>query len=359
MTPALLTGDHFTAREIFDRETERIFRTHWLSVARSETMAQAGQYLTTELTGERLLLIRGADAIPRGMYNVCRHRGAVMLDEPQGTLTGGCVTCPYHAWSYDEQGRLTRAPNMPAEGWDRAAFGLGPVVCQEWNGYLMLRLSGHGEVRDEFAPLHAKIDAWDLPLLRVAASLEYEVAANWKLLFHNYSECYHCPTVHPTLNRLTPYRSAANDLLSGGLLGGPMLLNDGVASMSLSGRSVARPLPRLSPQEQRQVAYYTVFPNMFLSTHPDYVMVHRLQREAVDCTRVTCEFLFHPESMAGAGFDPSPAVEFWDQTNRQDWEVCERVQRGAATRGFVPGVYSPFESVLPHFDAHYLRVLEG
>ncbi len=357
MIPARLTGDHFTHRSVFDRETERIFRTHWLCAIRAEAIDQPGQYATANVENARLLLMRGKDGVARAMHNVCRHRGAIMVDEAQGTLTGGCVTCPYHAWAYDDHGRLMRAPNLLDDD-DRSALGLNAVACQEWNGYLMLNLTGHGDLPAAFAPLQEKVQAWDMPQLRIAASLHYEVAANWKLLFHNYSECYHCPTVHPALNRLTPYRSAANDLLDGAFLGGPMRLNEGVATMSISGQAITAPLPRLSVQERRQVAYYTVFPNMFISTHPDYVMVHRLQRHDVDATAVTCEFLFHPSALATPGFDAGPAVEFWDQTNRQDWAVCERVQQGAASLGFTPGFYTSFESVLPHFDAHYLQALE-
>ena len=103
----------------------------------------------------------------------------------------------------------------------------------------------------------------------------YEVEANWKLFFHNYSECYHCPTVHPHLNKLTPYRNTENDLDEGPVLGGPMWMSNPEGSMTIGGERCAPPFAGLSAEERGRVYYYTVFPSAFLSFHPDYVLVHR------------------------------------------------------------------------------------
>jgi Rieske 2Fe-2S family protein len=160
--------------------------------------------------------------------------------------------------------------------------------------------------------------------------------------------------VHPALNALTPYQASDNDFTSGPILGGPMYLADGVESMTRTSCHIAAPRPRLDSRQRRSVYYYTVFPSFFLSLHPDYVMIHRLQPVAVDRTLVHCDFFCHPDEVARPSFDPAPAVEFWDLTNRQDWHVCELVQQGAVSREFRPGPYAELESVVAAFDRHYL-----
>ena len=116
-----------------------------------------------------------------------------------------------------------------------------------------------------------------------------------------------------------------------------MELMDHAETMSLSGESRGVPLRGLDDRQRREVIYAQLFPNMLVSAHPDYVMTHRLEPLAPGRTRVTCQWLFPPEAFAVEGFDPSYAVEFWDLTNRQDWQACESVQRGVASRGYRQG----------------------
>ncbi len=178
-------------------------------------------------------------------------------------------------------------------------------------------------------------------------------------MVENYSECYHCPTLHPQLNRLTPFRDSTNDLEDGPFLGGPMRLTGDSQSMTMTGRSCASPLGSVAGEDLRLVYYYTVFPNMLLSLFPDYALVHRLERRAVDQTRIVCDWLFHPEAMHQPGFDPSDAIEFWSVTNTQDWQVSEMSHRGIASRAYVPGPYAELESMIAAWDREYLRALEG
>lgn len=130
-----------------------------------------------------------------------------------------------------------------------------------------------------------------------------------------------------------------------------MQLESSAETLSMDGKFAGPPFPGLRAEQLRRASFYTIFPTMFVSTHPDYVLVHYLKRIDVNLTRVRCEFLVHPEAMAE--FQPERAVALWDLTNRQDWHVSELVQRGASSPGYRPGPYSPFESVLPRFDEYY------
>ncbi len=352
-----LPQEYFTSSDIFERESERIFTRSWLCAGRSTTLPQTGSYFIATVLGESIILTRDSDGNARAFYNVCRHRGTRLCTEPQGQFSGG-IQCPYHTWTYSLSGELLGAPNMKdVHGFDRSAYPLHSVATAEWEGFLFINLSEAPEpFENTFAPLLKHFEAWGLKDLRIAHSTTYEVNANWKLIFQNYNECYHCPTVHPLLAKLTPYKSATNHFDEGPFLGGSMQISMEGGSMTMDGRACAS---ALSEEEKDVVHYYTLFPSMFLSLHPDYVLVHRLERIRPDLTRIQCQWLFHPDAMTKADFDPNPAIEFWDLTNKQDWNVCELSQKGIGSRAYVPGPYSNLESLLAAFDREYLRSMEG
>ncbi len=354
-----LPGEYYTAAEIYRTERERIFSRAWTYVGHVSQVAEAGDFFAARVDGESLLVTRARDGRIRAFYNVCRHRGSRLCTEDSGRFGGG-IQCPYHAWTYELDGRLRAAPTMDeVAGFDRAEWPLRQAALESLDGFLFVSLATAPEPFSEvFAPLAGKFAAWRVPELASAHRTEYRVEANWKLLFQNYSECYHCPNVHPILNRLTPYRDSTNDLEEGPFLGGPMRLAAGAgASMTMNGRACAAPLGGVAGPDLELVYYYTVFPNLFVSLHPDYVLVHRSEPEGPSSTRIVCDWYFHPEAVETEGFDPSGAVEFWDMTNRQDWELCRISQEGIASRAYSPGPYSELESQLAAFDRHYLERL--
>jgi Rieske 2Fe-2S family protein len=244
-------------------------------------------------------------------------------------------------------------------GFDAAELPLHPVALEIWEGFVFLNLGPHpAPLREALPDLAGRFGHWPLAELRSVHQTVYEVEANWKLFFHNYSECYHCPTVHPHLNRLTPYRNTTNDLVEGPVLGGPMWMKNPDGSMTMDGERCADPFPGLTEDERGRVFYYTLLPSGFLSFHPDYVLVHRARPLAIDRTRIVCDWLFHPAAIDAPGFDPGPAIEFWDLTNRQDWELCANAHRGVVSRAWTPGPYSDLESQLAAFDRYYLGILD-
>ena len=186
--------------------------------------------------------------------------------------------------------------------------------------------------------------------LRLGHRIVYDVAANWKLIIQNYSECLHCPGVHPALQRLSHFLSSENEPANPSYLGGSMDLREGIDTLSMDGQRHRPCLPGLPAEEHRRVHFYAVLPNLLLSLHPDYVMTHTLWPRAVDRTEIVCEWHFHPDAMAGPTFSPDDAVSFWDLTNRQDWHVCEQMQLGLRSRAYRPGPYSNREDLLHGFD---------
>jgi Rieske 2Fe-2S family protein len=160
--------------------------------------------------------------------------------------------------------------------------------------------------------------------------------------------------IHPQLSTVLPYQSGANDLVEGPFLGGYMEITPPNESATLSGRACGRLVsPVLPDHDRRRAFYYTLMPNLMLSIHPDYLNYYLLTPVAADRTVVESEWLFHPESGRDAAFNPSDAIGFWDVTNRQDWDICERSQLGISSRRYEQGPYSPRESIPAAWDREY------
>jgi len=353
-----LPREYFVSPEVWETEQERIFGRSWLLAGHLSQLREPGSYFTHEVGRENVLVVRDREGVVRAFHNHCRHRGTRLCAEHSGTL-GTAIQCPYHAWTYGLDGALRAAPNMQGvAGFDRSDYPLRPVALATWEGFVFVNLDSDPVPFAEALPgLQTRFAQWRLPELASAHQTVYEVEANWKLFFHNYSECYHCPNVHPHLNMLTPYRNTENDLDEGPVLGGPMWMSNPDGSMTMHGERCAPPLPGLSAEERGRVYYYTLFPSAFLSFHPDYVLVHRAQPLSWDLTRIRCDWYFHPDAIAAPGFDPQPAIDFWDLTNRQDWELCTNAFKGVVSRAWQPGPYSELESQLAAFDRQYLRTI--
>ncbi len=349
---------YLVSPDIFAAERRRILARRWTCVAHHSEIPNPGDFVARDIAGESLLVVRGDDGDLRTFFNVCRHRGSRLTEAPGGTFRGA-IRCPYHAWSYDLGGRLRGAPHMDdTPGFDKTQLPLITARTEQWEGLIFVTLDESADpITDAFAPLHGKFAAWNVPHLRVARRIDYDVVANWKLIFENYSECYHCPGVHPALARLTPYDQAENDLHEGPFLGGFMPVRAG-GSVTQSGTLCAPPVGDLASGDLGRIYYYSIFPNLLLSLHPDYVMMHTLWPQSEARTRIRCEWLFHAGAFGRPDFHPEDAIEFWDVTNRQDWHVCEQSQLGASSRAYRPGPYSPRESIAAAFDREYLRVME-
>jgi Rieske 2Fe-2S family protein len=349
---------YFISPEVFAQEKERIFSRQWVLVGHQSQLAKPGDYFLAEVAGESLVVVRDKRGDIRGFYNVCRHRGSRLIEGRNGQLSAA-IQCPYHAWTYALDGRLLGAPHMDdVPGFDKSDYPLHRVNLGLWEGFIFVNLAEAGSrtgfvsLEDWFAPLQGKFSHWNMSILQPAKRIEYDVSANWKLMFENYSECYHCPGVHPQLQKVSPYDSAENDLREGPFLGGFMKINPG-KSLTTSGNACAAFVGKI--ENLQQVFYYSIFPNMLLSLHPEYVMVHQLWPQSPERTLIVCDWLFHPEAFGRKDFRPDDAIEFWDMTNKQDWHVCELSQQGISSRAYEPGPYSARETIPAAWDEYYLQ----
>ncbi len=353
-----LPASSYVSPENFVNERERIFARCWIGAGRLDWIANPGDFFTIEVAGESLIVTRDRSSSVHAFYNVCRHRGTRLCEQRSGRFQGS-IQCPYHAWTYGLDGALNAARNMAeVTGFDRRDYSLHEAAVADWEGFIFVNLARDPEPFERaLSPLIGRFTQWDLGRLRTGRTIEYDIACNWKLVFQNYSECYHCPLVHPQLDKLSPSDSGRNDLTDGPVLGGYSELRSHAASLTITGHTTRPPLGRVDGEDLDRIYYYTIFPSMLLSLHADYVMVHYVKPLAIDRTHVACTWLFDPATMEVPHFDPSDAVDFWDVTNRQDWHVSELTQLGLKSRAYAPGPYSNAEGLLGAFDRHYQHVI--
>jgi Rieske 2Fe-2S family protein len=353
-----LPQKYFVSPDVFAKERSEIFSKQWLLVGHQSQIPAAGDYIVQDVNRESIIVIRDKDEEIRAFYNVCRHRGTRLKEHRAGEASSSghasIIQCPYHAWTYGLDGRLIGAPHMDeVPGFSKSDYPMHPLNLGVWEGFIFVNLEKNPTPLEKWlAPLKEKFSHWNMSILRPAKRIEYHARANWKLMFENYSECYHCPGVHPQLQKVSPYDSAENDLREGPFLGGFMRINPG-KSLTMSGNACAAFVGKI--ENLQQVFYYSIFPNMLLSLHPEYVMVHQLWPQSPERTLIICDWLFHPDAFARSDFNPNDAIEFWDMTNKQDWHVCELSQQGISSRAYEPGPFSSRESIPAAWDEYYLR----
>lgn len=340
----------------YGREAEAIFHREWFCVGRTEQIAEAGDFLHVEIAGERVLVVRDRDGKIGAFFNVCAHRGAELVpDSPapgacggrSGRFSGGAVRCQYHAWTYELDGRLRGAPFLEfTKERPRERYSLRAMPVSEWAGFLWVNVAGADAppartLEDQVAAVAAKVVRYPLADLRIGHRIVYDVAANWKVLAENYNECYHCGPVHPELCQIVPAFKRAGGAGLDWADGVPH--RPGAWTFTASGTSSRPPFPGLNEKERDHHKGEIVYPNLWLSLAAEHVAAFTLFPRGAGATQVVCDFLFHREEVAKTTFDPRDVVEFWDVVNRQDWAVCESVQRGMASRGFRGGLYAPME----------------
>jgi Rieske 2Fe-2S family protein len=356
MLESTLPSSWYLDEGVYALEREHIFMREWVCAGREEELPGPGDHKVLDIYGESILLVRNREGLLRAFYNVCRHRGASLCpagkqeeSDDRLPLKGGVIgkrtiICPYHAWSYDLDGNLKRAPHMKEEmGFSAKDIQLHPVGCKTWGGFIFLNLTP--EQAPSFSELIAapseQFQHYPLADLRIGRTIRYEVNANWKVLCENYNECYHCGVVHPELCRIVPaFREAGGaglDWERG------VAHREGATTFTATGTTNRRSFPGLNEDEQVRHKGDLIYPNMFLSVARDHVVAFLLHAKGAAHTAIDCHFLFETHEMEKADFDPSDAVEFWHLVNRQDWTICERVQLGMNSRVHERGVFSPME----------------
>ena len=284
-----LPTSYYLSEEIYAQEKEKIFCHEWFCAGREEQLPNPGDFRVLDIVGESILVVRTKEGDLKAHYNVCRHRGAQLCApaethgcDPYGVeLKGGVlgatgIRCPYHQWTYALDGRLLNAPHFAeGDGFSKSEFSLYPVGLETWGGFFFLNLTP-GEFTGERRSLHqqlaeitSRVQRYPLRDLRTAATITYDVKANWKAIVENYNECYHCGGVHPELCEVVPaFRNQGGAQLDWER-GIPH--REGASTFTFSGTTTRAPFPGLDKDEKVRHKGELIYPNFMLSLAADHV----------------------------------------------------------------------------------------
>ena len=354
-----LERDYYTSNEILTQEYENIFFNHWICGGRESELSEPGQYKIINIGSESIIILKDHKNKIRSYYNLCRHRGTRLCENPNGKFSNS-IQCKYHGWAYSLNGNLIGSPHMDkVQNFYKSDFGLHPVPLKLWEGFIFINLSKNPiDFENSFEPIIGKFREWNISDLHIFDKKFYRVKGNWKLVIQNYCECYHCPILHPDLAAIHNYMSGKNDLYEGAFLGGYMEFNKNKKSITESGQLCCPILPNITKENENRVYYYSIFPNMLLSLHPEYVMFHTIWPDGNNQCTVECYWLFTKNVVESTNYKPQEAVDFWDLTNKQDWHISELSQLGIQSRKYFPSPYSGQESLLAAFDEFYKNALK-
>ncbi len=364
-----LAREFYTDPDIFQLDLQQIFYKEWLFAAHTVELPQSGSYLTLQIGAYPVLLTRAGDGIIRAFINSCRHRGARVCPNPTGTAPR--LVCPYHQWTYHLDGRLFAARQM-GQGFDRKPWGLQQIRCETAAGYIFVCVDP--QPRD-FGPTRRQLELYLLPHRISEARVAFESTiieeGNWKLVWENNRECYHCAANHPELARtypdtptVTSVSGAADDpqiaehwrrCESVGLASQLALATDGqvrtarmpmlgeAVSYTLTGRpAVNRPLSHSIPRDLNigalLVFHYPTSWNHFLA---DHAISFRVLPLGPTRTALTTKWLVHAEAVEGVDYDVHELTGVWLATNEQDQRIVRENQIGMNCPAYEPGPLSP------------------
>ncbi len=340
-----------------------IFERHWIQAGLTGEISRPGDYLTLDIGGSSILILRQQDGTIAGFFNTCRHRGAQLCRESRGHL-GRRLVCPYHQWTYDLSGQLIRAPRMP-EGFAPGGYQLRPLRVETLAGLIFVCLA---DEPPDFAPfrqaLEPMLEPHELGRAKVAHTVTLIERANWKLVMENARECYHCQAGHPQLMRsfsdftapdvsgrtaawIAAYetRCEAKGLKAGPVIGpwyeiGRYPLADGAVSYTMDGRpAVARKLGRVGDGDVGAM-WWAVQPNAFSHVVGDYGFFFQALPTGPCETTVTGKWIVHEDAVEGVDYELARLLTVWNATNDQDRALAENNQRGVKSLAYEPGPYS-------------------
>jgi phenylpropionate dioxygenase-like ring-hydroxylating dioxygenase large terminal subunit len=356
----------------FEHEMHRVLLRHWHCVGHSSEVRNPGDFFTVDILGESLVIVCGQDARVRALLNVCRHRGSRVCTERSGHARGAVFVCPYHAWSYNLDGSLRAARQMPAE-FDRAAYGLKGINAVVVEGLIFVSFAEPPlGLEHVAAALSGSARTYGWADAKVAHRETYVVNANWKLAVENYMECYHCGPAHEEYSRFHLYaRPAAlnreadarlrertqalgvsiREVDHWGLNAMPGQeaadsLRSSLADGAVSGSEDGGPLAPLMGQFadfDGGVTFFDVGLTSNFLAYPDHGLIYRFVPRSVNRTDMEVIWLVRADAHAGVDYDLERLTWLWKLTSVADKRIIELNQQGITSRYYEPGPYSPME----------------
>ncbi|HMK80305.1 MAG TPA: aromatic ring-hydroxylating dioxygenase subunit alpha [Xanthobacteraceae bacterium] len=375
----------YTDPDFYRLDLECIFHREWLFAGHDCELAKSGSYLTLQVGDYPVIVVRDGKGTIRAFHNTCRHRGSRICAAEKGKAVR--LVCPYHQWTYELDGRLLFARDMGAD-FDTSAFGLKPVHCESVAGYIFICVA---QAAPDFAPVRAHLTPYLAPhrLAEAKVAVEKTVVqkGNWKLVWENNRECYHCRINHPELIRSYPEAPSVTGTTGGeenpevaehwhrceaaGLPSTLRLSPDGqyrtarmpllrdAVSYTMTGKAaVRRPLSDsvLTPQIGTMLLFH--YPSTWNHMLGDHALSFRVQPMGPRETRLTTKWLVHKDATEGIDYSLEELTKVWDATNEQDRRIIEENQLGVNSPAYEPGPYAPeHEQGVTQFVEWYCRLI--
>ncbi len=316
--------------EIYAAECRHVFGASWVVAGRADQVAEPGSFLTAEIAGEPVVVVRDAQGTLRAFSNVCRHRAAQVINEPQGKATK--LRCRYHGWTYDLAGRLRGVPEFDGvQDFCKEEQGLPPLAVDVWGPLVFVHmrpLEGVPPLADFLAPLPARTAGPGLEALKFVARREYDMPCNWKVFVDNYQDGgYHVNTVHPGLAGALDYAHYRTE-------------NAGNTSVQISPIKPSDD-PAVGKVRTGDNAYYWwVFPNLMINLYQGVMDTNLVLPLGPDRCRVLFDFYFADTEGPAARVFIEQSTAVAHQVQLEDMGVCEEVQRGLKSRSYDTGRFS-------------------
>lgn len=343
--------------EFFELEKERVFAPSWQVACHVSDIPGAGDWHTLEYSGESVIVVRGKDAVVRAFTNVCRHRGSRIVDGSSGCAKK--LMCPYHAWTYELDGRLSGVPLASTyPGLDKSQHGLVPVELEIWRGFIFVRLKDDGgpSVSQMMAPYEHMVEPYRFEELKALGRVTMRSReVNWKNIGDNYSDGLHIPIAHPGLTRLfgKSYGVEAEENVD--RMWGDMVEQPSVNWSERAYQNLLPPVPHLPEESQRHWLYFKLWPNVAFDIYPDQVdfmqwlPVSPTTSMIREISYVLGDEYTPPESRREMNAARYLNWRINRQVNAEDTELITRVQQGMQSRTFSVGPLSDKEVCLRNF----------
>ncbi|MCI0661510.1 MAG: aromatic ring-hydroxylating dioxygenase subunit alpha [Acidobacteria bacterium] len=321
-----IPADWYVDPRMLELERQTVFARSWQLVGRVDQVLEPGKYLTCELAGEPLLVVRGDDRILRGFFNVCRHHAAALKTEPEGETRN--LRCPYHGWTYSLEGALCGTPDFAGvSNFDRAINGLAPIETAVWEKWIFVRLDQGGPPLAIYlgAELIASIQKLHLENFRWMERRHYTLDCNWKVFIDNYLDGgYHVPFLHQGLDSVLDYSNYTIETGERFCLQSSPVVTRGAEALTGAVRQGDR------------ARYYWVYPNFMINCYEGVLDTNLVLPLGVDRSEVIFDFYFTDLSeKARARNLASIAVS--ERIQEEDVSICKSVQRGLRSRSYKAG----------------------
>ncbi|TMM47183.1 aromatic ring-hydroxylating oxygenase subunit alpha [Qipengyuania marisflavi] len=350
--------------EFFALEQARIFRPSWQVVCHESDLPAAGDWHTLDYCGESVIVVRGRDAVLRAFTNVCRHRGSRLVDGASGCARK--LVCPYHAWTYDLDGRLTGVPDSASyPALDRERSGLVPVGMESWNGFVFVRLEDDGgpSPAQMMAPYEAMIAPYRFRELEALGRVTLRPReVNWKNVGDNYSDGLHIPVAHPGLTRLFGKSYGVEAEQHVDRMWGDMIDRPSANWSEALYQRLLPPVPHLPDHAQRHWLYFKLWPNVAFDIYPDQVdFMQWLPTGPTSCVIREISYVL-PGAYSADHRREMRAARYLNwrinrQVNTEDTALIARVQQGMQSASFTTGPLSDKEVCLKQFCARMRHII--